>query len=402
MKTVAIISEYNPFHSGHLYQIRRIREEFGADTRIVAIMSGNYTQRGQIAMIDKSTRAKMAVLSGVNLVLELPFPYSMGSAEFFAEAGVSIAQRLGCIDILSFGSECGNLDLLKKTASLMLDEAFLLRIRALEAEKPQLGHAELTEAVVTEFLGETAHALLSPNNILALEYLKALQRMKSTVVPHTVMREGAGYSASEIDTTCPHQSATAIREALCAGDASAINYIPEAAREVLYKEMKAGFAPCLEERLSSAILAHFRLSSPSASCDIQEARGGLYNRLITKSYEAHDISSLAALTETKKFTNARIRRAIWYSFFGVTSSDVKSYPSFTRVLALDSKGQAILRTAKRTARICVVTKPSETLLCPNAAREKAVSDGADAVFQLTKPAPASGNHAMLTSPFFKE
>ena len=125
MKTVAIISEYNPFHSGHVYQIRRIREDFGEDTRIVAIMSGNYTQRGHIAMMDKSARAKMAVLCGANLVLELPFPYSMGSAEIFAKAGVAIAEGIGQIDVLSFGSECGNLSLLKETAERMQKKEFI-------------------------------------------------------------------------------------------------------------------------------------------------------------------------------------------------------------------------------------------------------------------------------------
>ena len=186
------------------------------------------------------------------------------------------------------------------------------------------------------------------------------------------------------------------------GDISAAQHIPEAARETLLEEIEAKNGPCLEERLSSAVLAHFRLSSPSAPCDMQDARGGLYNRLITKSYEAHDISSLAALTETKKFTNARIRRAIWYSFFGVTSSDVKSAPAFTRVLALDKEGQAILKAAKATAKIPIVTKPSEALPSEKGARCKLLSDRADAVFQLSKPEKTSGSHAMRTSPFFKK
>ena len=120
------------------------------------------------------------------------------------------------------------------------------------------------------------------------------------------------------------------------------------------------------------------------------------------SYEATDISSLAALTETKKFTNARIRRAIWYSFFGVTSSDVKSAPAFTRVLALDKEGQAILHAARSSAKIRIVTKPSEQLSSPKEVRCKALSDRADAVFQLTKPEPTSGSFAMRNSPFFKK
>ncbi len=401
MKTVAIISEYNPFHSGHLYQIRRIREELGADTRIVAIMSGNYIQRGRIAFMDKSARAKMAVLAGVNLVLELPFPYSCGSAEIFAEAGVSIADRLGCVDLLSFGSECGDLDLLKKTAHKMQGEDFRARMQAEEDKNPMLGYAELACAALTNTLGDAAANLLTPNNILALEYLKALHRIGSNIEPHTVLRTGANYRASEIDSKSTHQSASAIREALLCRDLTSVKYIPEAARAVLLEEMREKNAPCSEERLSAAVLSYFRLSSPTDACAIQDAKGGLYNRLITKSYEAHDISSLAALTETKKFTNARIRRAIWYSFFGVTSSDVKSAPAFTRVLALDKEGQAILHAAKATARIPVLTKPSEPLSSPKEIRAKALSDGADAVFQLTKPSPTNGNHALCTSPFFK-
>ena len=401
MKTVAIISEYNPFHSGHLYQIQRIREEFGEDTRIVAIMSGNYTQRGHIAFMDKSARAKMAVLSGVNLVLELPFPYSCASAELFAKAGVSIADRLGCVDILSFGSECGNLDLLKETAHKMQSEQFLSRMQSCENKNPTLGYAKLAHEVLSDTLTDRAAEILTPNNILALEYLKALKQINSDIEPHTVLREGTDYRSHEINEKVTHQSASAIREALFSGDLSSAEYIPEAARAVLLEEMRKKGAPCSEEKLSSAILSYFRLSSSKAPCSIQDAKGGLYNRLITKSYEAHDISSLAALTETKKFTNARIRRAIWYSFFGVTSSDVKSAPAFTRVLALDKKGQSILRTAKTTARIPVLTKPSEPLFSPEEMRAKTLSDGADAVFQLTKPAHANGNYALCTSPFFK-
>ncbi len=403
MKTVAIISEYNPFHSGHFYQIRRIREDFGEDTRIVAIMSGNYTQRGQIAMIDKSARAKMAVLGGVNLVLELPFPYSLGSAEIFARAGVFIADSIGEIDVLSFGSECGDLALLKETADRMQKRDFLDCMKEISSNHPQMGHAELLQEALSLFIGrEAAKEILQPNNILALEYLKALRRIKSKIEPHTVVRLGASYRSETIDHKKSHQSASAIREKILSGDISALDYIPKEAKEVLSKQLETGAAPCREAALDSAILSYFRLNHPSSSCRFQDAKGGLYNRLITMSYEATDISSLAALTETKKFTNARIRRAIWYSFFGVTSSDVKSAPAFTRVLALDKEGQTILHAAKATSKIPIVTKPSEALSSAQGARCKALSDRADSVFQLSKPEKTSGSYAMRTSPFFKK
>ena len=403
MKTVAIISEYNPFHSGHLYQIRRIREDFGEDTRIVAIMSGNYTQRGHIAMMDKSARAKTAVLCGANLVLELPFPYSMGSAEIFAKAGVAIAEGIGQIDVLSFGSECGDLSLLKETAERMQRKEFIRKMKEISEANPALGHAELSEEALAYYIGSAAaKEILRPNNILALEYIKALKALKSPIEPHTVSRSGADYRAEQLDEEKAHQSASAIREAILAGNDSAMDYIPKEAKEVVLSQIQDLAAPCREEALSAAILSYFRLNRPSASCRFQDAKGGLYNRLITKSYEATDISSLAALTETKKFTNARIRRAIWYSFFGVTSSDVKSTPAFTRVLALDKEGRAILHAARASAKIQIVTKPSEQLSTPQGERCKALADRADAVFQLTKPAKTSGSFAMRNSPFFKK
>ncbi len=401
MKTVAIICEYNPFHSGHLYQMKRIREEFGENTRIVCIMSGSFTQRAEIAIADKSARAKMAVLSGANLVLELPFPYSMGSAELFAKAGVSIAEGLGCIDILSFGSECGDLARLSDAAKAMQSDGFSSRLQALSKKYPTEGYASLLETALGEKIGkESATALLCPNNILALEYLKALQASKSGIEPHTVARQGADYRATEKENT-EHQSAGAIRASLLSGDSSLLSYIPEAARAVFTEQIAAGLAPCNEEKLSSAVLSYFRLNKPTASCRFLEATGGLYNRLITKSYEAHDISSLAALTETKKFTNARIRRAIWFSFFGVTSSEAKSAPRFTRVLAMDKEGQAILHEARSKASISIVTKPSEDPADQEARKQKVLADRADAVFQLTKPKPTDGNAAMRTSPFCK-
>ena len=402
MKTVAIISEYNPFHSGHLHQIKKIKEIFGEDTRIVAIMSGNFTQRGEIAFLDKSARAKMAVLCGVNLVLELPFPYSMASAEIFASAGVSIADALGCLDVLSFGSEIGELSLLSEAARITASDEFAAMLKMTEEKHPSLGHAALTERVLSAYIGKaSAKRLLSPNNILAIEYIKALMRIGSKIEPHTVLREGSAYGDEALSCTS-HSSASAIRAAIRDGrltDAAA--HIPAPCRDAFIEEIECGSAPTDEGRLDSAILSYFRLNKPTASCHIQDAEGGLYNRLITKSYEATDIFGLTALTETKKFTKARIRRAILYSFFGVTSSDARSTPGFTRVLALDKQGQAILREAKASCKLPIVTKPSESLLNEEAERQKSLADRADAVFQLTKPKGTDGSFAMRTSPFFK-
>jgi predicted nucleotidyltransferase len=285
----------------------------------------------------------------------------------------------------------------------MQKKEFIKKMKEISEEKPALGHAELSEEALAHYIGaEAAKEILRPNNILALEYIKALKTMKSSIDPHTVSRSGADYRAESIDEEKAHQSASAIRAGLLSGDGSAMDYIPKEAKEVVLSQIQDLAAPCREEALSAAILSYFRLNRPSASCRFQDAKGGLYNRLITKSYEATDISSLAALTETKKFTNARIRRAIWYSFFGVTSSDVKNPPAFTQVLALDNVGQVLLKGIKKSDGITVLTKPSSQLSDSIAKRQKELSDGADFIFQLSKPCSTPASSVYRRTPFVKK
>lgn len=403
MVTVAIISEYNPFHLGHEYHIKKIREEFGDDTQIIAIMSGNYTQRGEIAFADKYLRAKLAVLSGVNLVLELPFPYSMSSAEFFASAGVHIANSLGCVDYLSFGSELGDIEALTKIAKKLSSKKYkeALKEKIASNENAKSGYPELCEITYNSLYNETLGNIFTPNNILALEYIKSLNAAKSKIKPHTVKRSGAGYNESEIAKN-GLPSAMAIREKTAKGDISALDYIPNIAKKELLGALQKEF-PTSAEKLDSAIISTFRLNSPTAKSNIHDAAGGLYNRLHSASFEADSIQSLTALCETKKYTTARIKRAIWYSYVGVTSSDVKSKPEYTSLLALDGVGRKVLKTIKKCGIIPIVTKPSCTdNLSARAKMQKALSDKADSVFQLTKPSFVSGKYSLLCSPFVKK
>ena len=172
MKVAAIIAEYNPFHNGHKYQVDKIREKLGEDTAIVAIMSGNFTQRGEIAITDKTIRSRAAVECGVNLVIELPFPYSMSSAEFFARGGVAIAESIGVVDYLVFGSECGDVRVLSDIASVMLSSEYQLTMDTLR-DDPQFrerGYPELCEIALSRIYGrEVSRDFFSPNNILGIE-----------------------------------------------------------------------------------------------------------------------------------------------------------------------------------------------------------------------------------------
>ena len=224
MKVAGIISEYNPFHNGHKYQIKKLREMLSEDTAIVAVMSGNYTQRGEIAVADKLIRAKAALECGVNLVLELPFPFSMSSAEFFAKSGVKILGEIGVVDYLAFGSESGDINELSDIAAVMSSKEYELTLNTLSdnEENKDLGYPELCQLALSKVYGkEVSRDFFSPNNILAIEYIKAISTFGYSISPITVRREGAGYN-DIINPMAEFQSASAIREELAEGNLSAL------------------------------------------------------------------------------------------------------------------------------------------------------------------------------------
>ena len=399
---IGIICEYNPFHNGHLYQIEKIREQFGEDTNIVAVMSGNYVQRGGVAITDKGIRAKCAVLSGVNLVLELPFPFSMASAEYFARAAVHILTKIGCVDYISFGSESGSVDELTRVAEIMLSEEFLKKLDDLSenAETRKLGHAALCELALSELGGNTVS--LTPNNILAIEYIKAVISLKSDLKIHTVKRAFNSFS-DEAFVDGNIQSATAIRKSIQDKDISALEYVPNITKSTILEAISTGDFPCDNERLSTAVIASLRLNLPSYFDDVHDTNGGLYNRLRDLSFKANTIESLICAAESKNFTKARIRRSLFYSLLGVTSSQLKELPAYTQLLASDSRGRAMLKTIGKRTDFPVLTKPSGLAKLPDAALpQKEMADKADSIFQMTKPTPKDGNSALRFTPFVKK
>lgn len=399
MATVAIIAEYNPFHSGHEYQINKIREIFGKDTSIIAIMSGNYTQRGEIAFADKLTRATSAVLGGVNLVLELPFPYSMSSAEVFAKSAVFIASKLGCVDYLVFGSESGDIEEIAYVTEILSSKKFNINFKELNSDK-SIGYAKRLELAYKKTADKFRGFEFTSNNILALEYVKALKTYKSKIIPFTLKRNGAEYNSEKTSDDKAHQSATAIRKLFFTTPEDALKYIPINCRDFLKNSFYENEFPYVEEKLAPAVIYNLRLSS---SADVPDAAQGLYNRLINASFEASSISSLLSLTETKKYTNARIKRVVWYGFIGVTSSDLKSTPLFTQVLAMDSVGMRELKIIRKKSEISVLTKPSDYSHFDDIAiRQKKMSERADSVFELACPKPKSGRTALRLTPFVKK
>ncbi len=396
MKICAIIAEYNPFHNGHLHQICKIREELGADTAIIAVMSGNFTQRAEFAITDKLTRAKCAVLSGVNLVLELPFPHCMSSAEFFARGAVHIISSLGCVDYLSFGSECGDIDILCQAAEAMLTEKYNEAL----ANNPDksVGYARACELALKAVCPELSLEY-SPNNILAIEYIKALKLISSPIIPHTVKREGVGYNDT-VAVSDKLPSASSIRKLILGGE-SICEHVPKDCYNALYDAITLGDMPTDQARLNEAVLSYFRLN-PKPSDELCDLGDGLYYRLAENSLEANDIQHLLMLTKTKKYTDAKIRRALWYAFFGVTSSDKRALPRYTQLLGMDDVGKALLHSFAKGFAISILTKPSSVgKLDGLAIRQKTLTDRVDSIFELTKPSPKSGRSGVRITPFIK-
>ena len=398
MNIVAVISEYNPFHLGHKYQIDKIREEFGADTAVVSVMSGNYTQRAEVAFTDKFTRAKAAISSGVDLVLEIPFPYSSQSAEFFAGAGVKIATEIGATH-LSFGSESSDITLLTKIAERMDSKEYKELLAKLTSENKEAGYPILSERAYNELFGESLDGFFTPNNILGIEYIKAIKRQKSGLIPHTIKRNGTAYDSTEIEGE-GFQSASAIRKLIEEDFCSAEKYLPKEAFEVYKEAYELGKLPANISELSVAIISFFRLNSSRLPVEYHDAKDGLYNRLQRASIEAKNLSHLITLTETKKVTTARIRRASLNSYVGVTSSDVKLLPEYTQVLGMNSIGKAILKNIKKRTNIALLTKPSATDgLSENARKQKQLSDRADSVFRLCLKEKGRGDEDLRSTPF---
>ena len=392
MKTVAIVSEFNPFHNGHGYLLDSVRATLGEDTCIIAIMSGNYTQRGDVAIVDKFTRAAMAIEGGVDLVLEIPFPFSVASAEFYAGAGIRMAASLGVVDAFAFGSECGDLDALTELATNLSSELFQAALRMAVDREGEKGHARITEEVYSRLYGKEGAALLrSPNNVLGIEYLRANAALPHPLTPITFRRRGE-YHDTELAGGI---SASAVRAALLRGEALD-KMMPPASARILADAVLEQRAPADLSRLGNVFLAYFRTTPCPASDDIG-------HRLRDAAIRAADFHEFTMLAATKRYTNARIRRTLWHRFFGITSAELSETPAYSQVLGMNARGRAALRRAAKLSTLSLLTKPADARSLPErAARQAERSQRADLLFSLAMPRAVAGNSAILAAPYRKD
>ncbi|MBQ8908089.1 MAG: nucleotidyltransferase family protein [Clostridia bacterium] len=401
MKTVAVICEYNPFHLGHAFQLAEIRRQFGEDAAIIAIMSGSFTQRGEPAIFGKDARARMAVEAGASLVLELPFPYSAAGAEFFASGAVSIANALGIVDVLSFGSESGNLDALSLCAHRLASPEF--EAAALQKAKEKgsaLGTGALTPSVYGALYGEEEASLFaSPNNLLALAYLKALQKTGSPILPHTILRKGDYHD--DKGSSSGYASASYLRALISRGNIEeALLHMPSCIHSAVKEAWENGNGAWHMEAFGSLLIGHFRLY-PDPFASFAEAEGGLYRRIAKAARTATDYPSLIALATTKKYPAARVRRAALFSLLGVSPAALRRPVAYTQALAMDEKGQALLGQIRKSAAIPVLTKPAAYKEYAAIREAAELSQRADALYTALTATPQAADYFMKTAPYRK-
>lgn len=352
MNVYAVVSEYNPFHSGHKYLIDKARE-YGA-THIVAIMGGHFLQRGDVSVTDKWTRSAQAMKSGVDLVIELPVAYACASAETFALGAVEIANAIGCVNNIIFGSECGNIKELQFVATAINSKEFKKEFKNQVSKGVSYPRAMQKTSLL--LYGQSRSDILSsPNNTLGIEYIKAIQKTGSAVKPVTVERKGAGHDSMEAKAGIA--SATYIRNLLSDNISEYEKFIPEAGREILKSAVnKNGIANIKNgEKALMYVLRNMSIKDISELPDVTE---GLENRIYKMVRKSRTVEEAIESIKTKRYTRARIRRIFIYALLGIKKKDQNLGDIYLRVLGFNSKGEEILKTMKATARSPVITNVS--------------------------------------------
>ena len=347
MNVTAIISEYNPLHKGHLYHIETARKETGADF-CIAIMSGNFVQRGTPAILDKYARAEAALKSGVDLVLELPAMYATASAEYFALGGVALANKLGCVTHLSFGSEYGQADKFMEAANLLINEPEEMKIPLKEALKEGLSYPAARAYAVKVSHPELADILETPNNILGVEYCKALLKLKSKIIPHTLKRQGQDYHSETADEG--FASATGIRKLIGNNNPEQETILKAQLPPATYDCLSPyfGHRPLTEDDLSMLLRYKLITENRSHLTEYFGVNKELSNRIYKHLSDFETFSSFSELLKTKNITRTAINRALLHILLDIKAADVQEVTKrgcvdYIRVLGFRKEAAGLLK-----------------------------------------------------------
>lgn len=341
---LGIVSEYNPFHNGHLTHLQKSKELTHTDFTI-AVMSGNFVQRGDTSIVDKWTKAEMALKSGVDLVIELPTLYAISSAENFADGAIKILNSLGIVDYVSFGSEIGEITPLDDVASVLYKEPKEFSSLITRQLRSGLSYPKARELAIQMYFGSSqkyTDVLENPNNILGIEYLKSLKRLKSPITPITLKRKYSDYNSNDIKSGIA--SATAIRTMLQKG--KNIHYVvPYETYELLEEKKKYGqIIPSLSI-FSKEIIYTLRKMTLSEIATLPDVSEGLENKIKAAANTSNNLEELILKIKSKRYTQSRIQRILLYALLNISEKDItmsKKQMPYIRVLGFNKNGKKII------------------------------------------------------------
>lgn len=359
-RVLGIIAEYNPFHNGHMYHLQKAKEQSGAQY-CICVMSGNFVQRGNTSIVNKWKKAEMALLNGVDLVIELPTIYSVASAEGFSLGAIKLLNNLKIVDAISFGTETSDFAALNNISSIVNEEPMKYKSILNSELKKGLSFPKARENALMLYLNDNKrydNILNTPNNILAIEYLKALKKIKSTIQPIPVKREKVYYNDNVI--VDEFASATAIRKLLKNEEFSEIRkVVPKSTYQILKKETELGNVVLDLLRYEKEIIYNLRRMTVSEIAELPDVNEGLEHSLKNAANYSNDITNLINIVKTKRYTVTRIQRILICALLGITKRDVgmaKKAEPYIRVLGFNEKGKELIsRINKQNPKATVIT-----------------------------------------------
>lgn len=365
MNITGIITEYNPFHLGHELHLKNSKKITNCDG-VICVMSGNFVQRGLPALTDKWTRTKMALEAGVDLVVELPTLFATSSAEFFAFGAVSLLNSLNIVDNLCFGSECGDIDLIKKLSEIIVNEPQEFKEYLKELLKDGLPFPKARSKALMKYLEGTNFkidfsyletVLNSSNNILAIEYCKSLYKLKSSITPFTIKRLGADYNKEELSKN-EIASASAIRKSIYTSNIEeSLEFMPTYSYEILKNSSFSSLDKMFD------LVKYAIVSNPNILKEIPEASEGIDNKIVQNIGKANSLDELINLCKSKRYSYTRLNRILCHVLLCVDNELLslrKSPPKYIRILGFNNKGREILKEIKQNSEINIVNKLSKS------------------------------------------
>lgn len=353
MDIIGVVCEYNPFHRGHEYHLMMSRRELGREVPVVCVMSGDFVQRGEPAAFSKFARAEAACLCGADLVVELPLPWSLSSAEGFARGAVGLLGALGATH-LSFGSETGEVEPLETIAEALMDSKIIGEIKNELAEDASLSFAAARQRALEKRLGELSEQIRLPNNILAVEYIKAIYELRPDMRPMTVQRFGSGHDKRGDNGP---KSASELR-GLMAQNRDVREFVPERALAVFRRECESGRGPITMASFETALLSRLRMLPEEAFEALPDGSDGMGRRLYAAVREEPTVNAVLAAAKSKRYPLARVRRMCMCAALGIREGMNAGTPPYARVLAANERGCRLLRSMGEHCPVPIITKPA--------------------------------------------